>query len=244
MLVNSAAHPELLLMALLVAQSVAGAAKPSNDYVEMPADESLNENEKKHAPKVLRVTDDAMEKKRKALADAGIAGAKIKCTVCEQASANISATLAARDFKTELELIEYFSEFCGFRGFPDYLVKEKYWQLKENPKGWYTLEPPTEEQAKAAAAAAAAAEKQGETEWDVVKAAKAVSTACEATVKDSHTELAEFLFTAKKGSKKTQQASMSQLVISKKLCMDMSGACKKRKQPKQSKHRKGVKKEL
>lgn len=245
--VASAAYPNILLMTLLVTQAVVCASKPSQDYVEMPVDESLNENEKKHAPRILKVSDDAMETKQNALADTGIAGAKIKCTVCEQASVNISGTLATRDFRNEFELIEYFSAFCGFGGFPEHLVKGKHWQLTEKSKGEYALEPPTEEEAKAAAAAAVAAAKEGDTDWDVVKASKAVTIACEATVKESHSELAEFLFTSRKGRTSTAAESANKgmfkaaSAISKKLCMELSGACKKSK----SKKRKGRgKKEL
>merc|ERR550525_767539 len=83
--------------------AVLGVAAIGNDFVETTPDE---EKDIKGAPKRYHVKDDAMEKKREALKDVGRIAKDIKCTVCQQAAANISAKVAL-GFRDENLVLEW-----------------------------------------------------------------------------------------------------------------------------------------
>jgi len=206
-------------------------------FKEVPVDPSLNENEKKNAPKQYRMSDDSMEEKRKALADVDVIGNKIKCTVCQQASKNISATLASTTFRSESALLDFLKDFCGLSDkFPDYLSKVQHWQLRGSGPSSFALEPPTEAELKVGeeeqAAAKAKTSKDDGVEmtssppnWPEIRKTNSIRAACKKVVEDNHSELAEFLFSKaiKKGN------TLPESALSDKLCIELSESCKKSK---------------
>merc|ERR1719356_546114 len=175
------------------------------------------------------MTEKAADQTLKAVADVGKIAHAIKCTVCEQASANISAVLTTKVFNSETDVADYVDQFCAFGGnFVDHLVKAKHWQLREAPtlpKGQFALEPPTDEEAKRGEEKQLkkqAGQVDEEEHWNDVRLLYSVQKACEHSVKDSGSELSEILY-------KRHAAGIYESDLSKKMCVELSSACKKLK---------------
>merc|ERR1712187_306961 len=130
---------------------------------------------------------------------------------------------------------DFVDKFCAFGGnFVDHLVKAKHWQLREAPrlpKGQFALEPPTEEELKKGEEKQLkkkAGQVDEEEHWNDVRLLYSVQKACELTVRDSGSDLSEILY-------KRHAVGIYESDLSKKMCVELSSACKK---PKGKKRRK------
>lgn len=225
----------LKILLTFVLPSIITARNAAPTIEEVPVDSGFNQNENKGAPKQYRMTDEARDKTLKATADVGKIAYAIKCTVCEQASANISAIWPKKVFSSEFDVVDYFDKFCAFGdNFVDHLVKAKHWQLREAPKlnkGQFALEPPTAVEAKKGEEKQLkkqAGQVDEEEHWNDVRLLYSVQRACELTVKESGSELSDILYNR-------HAAGISESELSKKMCVELSSACKK---PKGKKSRK------
>merc|ERR1712110_361113 len=127
-------------------------------------------------------------------------------------------------FNDEESLLQELGVFCDYGKFPDHLSKIENWQLRKKAKS-YTLERPTEEEAKAVHS------DDGPTDWEMIKKINSVRTACQKAISYTQSELAEFLYT----QKKKKNGKLDAATLYDKICVDLSGSCKRDKSKKRKK---------
>merc|ERR1719316_749583 len=150
----------------------------------------------------------------------------IRCDVCEVASTQLAGIIASKKFKNEENVLEEVADFCeggehssqGTEDFGNRLEKKK-WTVHDRSEHGWALEPPSDS---GKANKEEPKEEKGDL-WGGFAKREGIKQACMLSVNEHQSELSEWLFT--KVKKKKLPSAQD---VSKKLCHELSGLCKKK----------------
>lgn len=186
----------------------------------------ISDSKEKGSPRKFTMSDDNREKKAKAIGAVAGIYKHVQCTVCEQVVLNISQTLLKAEYDGEIDLSEKLDQFCELsskESWPNHFMENEKWVLEKagKKKRWLMREPTSAEKAKGKPTAMAS---DPDAYWDHVRDVNVARKACEVSVKEPQTEIAEWLFPKMKKGKTPSVHDLQE-----KICVEIAEACKPKK---------------